>query len=388
MRRALATRTRKGFAFAGLIVAAIALSAVLSGVLSDDGDGSSRAATSAAATTEILRQDLVEVETEQGTQGYGDEREVINRRSGTVTWLPDEGSAIAPDRVLFRVDGEPVILLDGSVPAYRDLDSAVGDGPDVTQLERNLRALGYDKGGDIDLDDSWDSGTSAAVLRWQEAHDLDETGVIELGRVVFQPGKRRVASLASTLGADTAGGGGPPGDSPPGDAVAATEAPPASNSAMTTTSTRPVVTVDLDTSKVALATRRTRVEVELSSGDDVRGRVTAVDSVASAPAGEQGVEQTASTDATVELTIRLRRAKGFLDQSPVIVNLERSRRRDVLSVPVTALLARDRGEFALEVRDGPSRRLVAVEPGLYAGGFVEVRGQGLRAGMAVTDARV
>ena len=157
---------------------------------------------------------------------------------------------------------------------------------------------------------------------------------------------------------------------------------------MTTTSTRPVVTVDLDTSKIALATRRTRVEVELPSGDDVRGRVTDVDSVATAPEAEQGAEQTASTDATVEVTIRLRRSNSFLDQAPVVVSLERSRRRDVLAVPVTALLARDGGKFAVEVREGSQRRLVPVESGLFAGGFVEVSGQGLRAGMVVTDARV
>ncbi len=494
MRNALATRSRRRFAAAGaLIVTASVLATVLSGVLPQDGNRSSRAATNATATTEIRRQDLVEVETDQGTQGYGDEREVVNRLSGTVTWLPDQGSVIAPDRVLYRVDGEPVVLLDGRVPAYRDLGPAVGDGSDVAQLERNLRTLGYDASGYIDLDDSWDAGTTAAVERWQAAHSLDETGVIKLGTVVFQPGRRRVASLAATLGGSAAGGG-PPGGGPAGagevgtsvqgvgqtsfasypipsnsqdiraeeaadpdrkqendrspageepgvvepekqprereepqdrrvpegqpappvqappsygaapglpgvppvmpdgaggtSSVGPSEAPAASNVIMVTTSTRPVVTVDLDTSKITLATRKTRVVVELPSGDDVRGRIIAVDSEATASEAEQGGEQAAITDATVEVTIRLGRSKSFLDQAPVVVNLERSRRRDVLAVPVTALLARDRGEFAVEVREGTGRRLVPVEPGLFAGGFVEVSGRGLRPGMAVTDARI
>lgn len=499
MRRTLATRGRKRLAAAGALIVTASVSAtVLSGTFSDDGGGSSRAATNATATTEIRRQDLVEVETEQGTLGYGDEREVVNRLSGTITRLPAEGAVTPPDRVLYRVDGEPVILLDGRVPAYRDLGSAVGDGADVAQLERNLRTLGYDADGAIELDDSWDAGTTAAVERWQDAHGIEQTGVIELGTIVFQPGKRRVASLVSTLGGDAGGGGpagmppgageegasaqgtsarasfaaypvssssqtedeadggreqendrpeteddpgaddpeeepreegpreqgpresepdgGPPdarrGGSgrqetipqqpftegqqappappagPPSGAGGPAEGPPPSNAVMTTTSTRPVITVDLDTSKIALATPGTRVEVELPSGEGARGRVTAVDSAAAAPETEQGAEPTASTDATVEVTIKLRAPNDALDQAPVVVDLERSRREAVLAVPVTALLARDRGEFAVEVRDGPRRRLVSVEPGLYAGGFVEVSGQGLRAGMAVTDARV
>ena len=391
MRKALTAGGRVPVVAAGaLILTAAALLIVLSGVLAGDGDDSPRAATNTTATTEIRRQDLVEVETEQGTLGYGDSRGVVNRLPGTVTWLPAEGSVVRPDRALFAVDGESVILLDGSVPAYRDLSSAAGSGSDVAQLERNLRELGYDKGHDMHLDAEWDSGTTAAVARWQEAHGLEQTGVIELGTVVFQPGKRRVASLDTTLGADATGGGASAQDTTgevPGES-GASDAAPASSTLMTTTSTRPVATIDLDTSKVELAKRGSAVGVELPSGNEVRGRITGVGSVATADQAEQGSEQTASTEATVEVTISLQAAESVLDQAPVSVDLERSRRKDVLAVPVTALLARAGGEFAIEIRDGAERRLVSVEPGLYAGGFVEIDGEGLRPGMVVTDARV
>ena len=47
--------------------------------------------------------------------------------------------------MLYRVDEHPVLLLCGTVPAYRDLHA--GDkGRDVWQLNRNLRRLGYHAG--------------------------------------------------------------------------------------------------------------------------------------------------------------------------------------------------------------------------------------------------
>ena len=56
------------------------------------------------------------------------------------------------------------------------------DGEDVRQLERNLRALGYDPG---DVDDDWDWDTTAAVKRFQRDRELDDDGtlVARRGRV-------------------------------------------------------------------------------------------------------------------------------------------------------------------------------------------------------------
>ena len=65
----------------------------------------------------------------------------INQARGTYTKLPDVGDEVDCGDVLYRVDDDPVLLLCGTVPAYRDLDS--GDrGKDVRQLDRNLHVLG------------------------------------------------------------------------------------------------------------------------------------------------------------------------------------------------------------------------------------------------------
>src|SRR5262245_33742788 len=94
---------------------------------------------------------------------------VINQASGTYTNLPDDGDKVDCGDVLYRVDGHPVLLLCGTVPAYRDLHT--GDvGEDVRQLNRNLSKLGYAAaaGVDIDPDDhdfTWKTEQALEVLR-------------------------------------------------------------------------------------------------------------------------------------------------------------------------------------------------------------------------------
>ena len=55
----------------------------------------------------------------------------------------------------------------------------------------------------------------------------------------------------------------------------------------------------------------------------------------------------------------------------------------MLTVPVAALLALAEGGYGVEVVDGSTSHYVAVETGLFAGGRVEVSGDGLAEGMTV-----
>ena len=373
----------------GGIGAAIAVAAGVSLVVGS-GDGAAAAGDTGAvvtATTTIERRDLVETENVDGTLGYSDGRAVTNRLDGTITWLPAAGSLVETNHRLYEVDGNAVYLLDGPTPAWRTLKSGTS-GRDVRELERNLRDLGLDPGHSMDVDGAWDSGTTAAVDRWQRHKGFDETGQIELGRVVFQPGKRRIATTSSTLGASAAqgaasatGGGGSSAtstDSATGTATA--------NALLTTTSVKKIVTIKLKTSKVGLARVGSTVSVELPSGDGVKARIASVGSVATPATGDNA----SASDATVNVTLRLRGSLGTsgLDQAPVTVRLERSRRKDVLAVPVTALQARSGGGFAVELRGSGQRRAVRVRVGLYASGYVEISGSGLREGQSVSNAAV
>ena len=449
---------RRALAAAGLVVVAGVVVAVV--LLTRGGAAPDQAASTSAATTLIRRQDLVELDTETGTLGYADSRTVVDRLAGTVTWLPSPGAVVGANHTLYKVDGKPVVLFDGAVPMYRALGPRTSDGPDVRELERNLRAFGY---GAMTVDEHWDTATTAAVERWQRAHGLTASGTIDLGRIVFQPGARRVAALSVTLGASLGGGGGTRGASlsssdagrtafvaltqtttTPATTTPTTTTPaepkperprpaprkrtptkrapaakpaarkrastprktaksssaarsqaPASVSTpvMTTTSTRRVVAVDLDTAKSTIARVGARVSVTLPSGSVVHGRIGSVGRVATAPSssdsgggggGGGGGNGGGNGTATIRVTIRLFSTSGSLDQAPVTVRLEQSRVRDALAVPVTALIAQRGGGFAVEVVNGASRRLVAVTPGIYTSGLVQIAGAGLAPGMRVT----
>ncbi|WP_372791813.1 hypothetical protein [Paraconexibacter sp.] len=154
---------------------------------------------------------------------------------------------------------------------------------------------------------------------------------------------------------------------------------------MTTTSTKRIVAIDLETGYADLAARGGEVSVGLPDGKELAGRIASVGTVAQ--------KKASATDddppATIKVIVKLTESTTLtLDQAPVDVRLEKSRAKDVLTIPVTALMAREGGTFAVEVREGETRRIVPVETGLYTDGDVEITGEGLRPGMQVTDARV
>jgi peptidoglycan hydrolase-like protein with peptidoglycan-binding domain len=322
------------------------------------GQGGDRDAGGAAATTTaaVARRDLRATEEVDGTLGYGEARTVANRREGTITALAAEGAVVRRGETLYRVDGKPVPLLYGRLPAWRELSVGVDDGPDVRQLEQNLVALGYDPDRAITVDDHFSLATRAAVRRLQEVLGLEETGTFTPGDAVWQPGPVRVGRHKAEVG-DSARPGSP---------------------VLEVTATSRQVTIDLDASRQPYVRAGDRVDLELPGGRTTTGRVVEVGKVATAPQGDGGEEG----DPTVEVVVALDRPKatGSLDQAPVDASITTEVRRGVLAVPVDALLALAEGGYAVEVERDGRRQLVGVETGLFADGQVEVSGEGLRAG--------
>ena len=77
-----------------------------------------------------------------------------------------------------------------------------------------------------------------------------------------------------------------------------------------------------------------------------------------------------------------REARG-LDQVPVGVGITDTVHRNVLAVPIGALLALADGGYAVAVDDGGTRTLIAVAPGIFDGNRVEVSSSRLQPGMRV-----
>lgn len=307
------------------------------------------------ATATVERADLVETRTISGELGYGPATPLPTTLAGTTTWLAAAGATIGRDGRMYAIDMRPVILLLGSVPAWRTLAPGV-EGSDVRQLESNLRALGYEG---FTVDHRYTSRTAEAVKDWQEDHALLRTGVVELGRVVFWPARIRVDTVEAT----------------PGKAIAAGEV------VLNHTGTARNVYADLEVAQASLARTGAHVQLTVPGRPAIQGKISRIGNEIEASAEDTEVVE----EPTVTLTITIddQAALGTITGAPVDVQLVGDRRNDVLTVPVAALLALREGGHGLEIVDGDSRRVVPVETGLFAAGRVEVSGSGIEAGTVV-----
>jgi hypothetical protein len=320
----------------------------------------------ATGTAEVARGTLTERTQIGGRLRYTGSYTVDHQGTpGMLTAAPAAGAVIGRGGVLFRVTDSPVRLLLGSVPAYRDFRYGMSDGPDVRQLEQNLAAMGHDPRHRMTVDRHFSAATAAAIRRWEASRGRPayrRTGAITQGEIVFLPTPLRVTALQTRIGAAVA----------PGSTV------------LTGTSTNRAVTAELDTSERGAVRVGDRVRVSLPDADPIQGRVTQVGEVATSPAGDgDSTADPASTDsATVAVTIAVRLPRGLgLDQAPVTVDITTDTRRDVLLIPIAALLARPGGGYQVRLTGGGP---VPVEPGRFdeSTGQVEIV-RGLTAGQSV-----
>jgi hypothetical protein len=418
-------------------------------------------------TTTVERRTLVERSSVDGTLSYAGTAELYDRLSGTFTWLPAVGAVIGRGGTLFRVDNLPVALMYGGVPAYRTLKQGVGDGPDVTELNENLSALGFDPYGAISDDDHYGEATAAAVRRWQKAEGLPQTGEVELGRVLFASSARRITAVHVAVGEDPPPANSKePGGETPGSSTPAGKKPsstgkakesaqekaakergekeqaareraakekegskqhPGSGSSkepsekekgkeketenggkepggsgaaapvlvLSATSTQQTVQLQVKADQQELAKVGESAPVTLPNGDVVQGHITNVGTVASEsseekekggkPSGEGSPSSGNGENATISVTLALDRRVARLDKAPVSVELAKNIRRNVLAVSATALVATAGGGYAVNAIERSRRIELAVTPGLFANGYVEIEGAGIHAGLAVAE---
>ncbi|HWD80423.1 MAG TPA: peptidoglycan-binding domain-containing protein [Kribbella sp.] len=305
-------------------------------------------------TTKVTQQTLKDTETEDGTLAFGTTSAAVNRIAGTVTAVPDSGQELRRGNTVYSIDNKPTILMYGALPAYRRL--AVGtEGTDVLQLEQNLKAMGYTG---FTVDDEYTDATATAVEEWQDDLGLDETGSVELGSVLFAPGHIRVDSVQAEEGS-------PLGPNQP---------------VLNFTGTTRAVTVQLDATDQRLATTGAAVTIALPDGKSVAGKIQKVSTVV-IPA--ESPDKDPETKVEVIVAVADQKAVAAWTSAAVDVTFTASERKNVLTVPVAALVALREGGFGVEVTDGTASHYVPVKTGLFASGQVEISGTGIKAGTTV-----
>ncbi|MFD4762449.1 peptidoglycan-binding protein [Streptomyces sp. NPDC058439] len=356
----------------------------------------------------VTRTTLAERTAVDGKLSYGTEVPLPVKATGTVTWLPEQGATVERGGTLLRVDDRPVVLMYGTLPMYRDLGltaqegdqgsdaqqqkgsvdqqqkNAYGTSPspsgspapggagtggdtgstqaphelrgmDVMQFESNLAALGYTG---FTLDERFTAATARAVKRWQKSLGLPQTGTVGAGDVISSSGKVRIGHAGARLGSA------------------------AGENTLAYTGTSRKVVVSASAADAAWAVRGTNVRVKLPNGKSVQAKVASVGKQASTPEGGGSEGGSGEADATIPVTITVQdqKALGRLESGPVTVEYVGREAKDVLSVPVSALVALAEGGYGLETEDG---RFLAVKTGLFANGNVEVSGTAIREGMKV-----
>jgi hypothetical protein len=344
--------TRKGWTVTGAAVVAAAAATGAVVLLSGGEQATATAQAVTANTATVHKGKLSAAVSQDGTLTYrarpdGAPFSAINHARGTYTELPAVGDKLGCGGVLYRVDDEPVLLLCGPVPAYRALH--VGDkGRDVRQLNRNLHLRG----------DAFTAKTETALAALQRRKGARVTGALALADAVFLPEAVRIAKVTGQLG----------GSAQPGAPV------------LSATSGTLHVRVNLDPSEQGQVKRGDRAQITLPGNTTLAAKVERFGRVAEAPAGQDS----GPADATIPTYLSLGdpgKARG-LDRAPVQVEITTRGVDDALSVPVTALVGKSGGGFAVEVvRAGERRDLVAVRVGLFdtTNGRVQVEGD-LRAG--------
>jgi hypothetical protein len=187
---------------------------------------------------------------------------------------------------------------------------------------------------------------------------LTQTGRVELGRVLFAPGPIRVDAVTAEANQSTGGG----------------------QEVLQYTQTDRQVTVQLEVSKQRLARKGVAVRIQLPDGSTAAGRVERVHTVVQQPTDPGGQAET-----RIEALVSLADPNAATGIEAAVVNVvfTAAERKDVLTVPVAALVALAEGGYGVEVVEGSTTHYVAVQTGLFASGRVEVTGDGLREGMTV-----
>jgi hypothetical protein len=319
------------------------------------------------STAIVTRRTLVSQTQVSATLEDAGSYSVVNQASGTLTRLSAVGKVVRQGQALYQVNGLPVVLLYGNVPAWRTLSAGM-TGRDVRELNAGLVRLGYATAAALGPRAGWyyfSSETAYALEQFQENLGITRpSGKLTLGQAVFLPSAVKITAWATSVAPGTA--------ATPGTAL------------MTATSDSPVVSIALDSADESEVKVGDKVSITLPTGSTTAGLVTSIGTVATTNA------TTGATTITVLVALKHPARARHLSSAPVTVSIVTGTVRNALVVPVTALLAQPAkgqagGGYAVEVTGAGSHHLVQVSVGMIdnATGLVQVTSSKLTAGQRV-----
>jgi len=300
------------------------------------------------------------------------------------------GGTVRNGERLAEIDGQPLFALTGPVPAWRDL--APGEsGPDVTELQKALAALGYYDDGDTP--GYFGSATTYAVYLYYEhlGYTPPSTGGVPAADVVFLP------SLPATVVAVNGAAGQQPGQpflelAARGSLALTGELPPAYAGQVRTglkvaiydevTGVRAAGTVaDLGTPTTTVPAGAT---VAIGGGSGSAGASGSAGSGSSGSSGSAGSSGSSgsssgsgSSGSAVFVPLAVHPAKPLaaaLDGENVLVTVQTGQTEGpVLTVPVAAIVSTASGTSYVTLAGARGQQTqVPVTPGLSENGFVQV----------------
>ncbi len=308
-------------------------------------------------STDVVTRGTLEGETTAvGTLHYADRYKFRGAFEGVVTKLPTPGTTLTQGDMIHQIGDEPSYLMHGNTPAWRTFEPDMSNGEDVTQLETALQQLGYFTG---EPNSHYDWLTRSAIQKWQKDNDLVQNGILPLGRVVFAPEDLRVGTMIARVG-DRAN---------------------AETDLFNVSSTRQIISANLKLSDQKLGVVGNSVKLRLPGGETTTGTISAVEPPTDKSAAGDQKNSDSSQDSSSEkeriipitVTPDDPEATKNLQEASVTLGLISEKRENVLSVPLSALIALTPDQFGVEVvNDDNTTRKVPVTTGLFAGDRVEV----------------
>jgi putative peptidoglycan binding protein len=299
------------------------------------------------------------------------------------------GQTISNGGQLAAVDGEPLFVLAGSVPAWRDITPGES-GPDVAELQKALASLGYYQGGDTP--GYFGTPTEDAVALYYEhlGYTAPATGGVPMTDVIFLP------SLPAKVVAVNGGKGQEPGQpflelAARGSLALTGELAPGYAGQV-----KPGLKVKIydevtgvhatgTIANVGTATTVTPVGAIVNVG----GGAAAASAAQAAAAGSAGSGSTGSAagssssgsasnpEATAFIPLAVQPSKPLpaaLNGENVLVTVETGRTEGgVLTVPVAAIVTTGSGTSYVTVAGAHGRQTqIPVTPGISENGYVQV----------------